>query len=963
MNARHRLAPLAVFLLTLSIILLWTLDTFEIAAQNSPITSTFQINSYVDDVNEVDSTYDEFATTAWIGTGGSATASYLGLRFTNITIPQGSTIVSAHFEMYSTQSQLLNIGYELAADASGNSLGFSSSARPSQRTLSTQKVSHSSNVQWVADTWYSSAEIKSIIQEVVNRTDWLAGNSLSLIAHGTQGTFGRKFFQSFDGAPLSAAKLVITYQPSSQAEPTPTPTSPPQSVGFQNSAVIIGLPSPTTLAFTPDGRMLIAERDGRIRVVQPGANHYDPLPFLQLTNIESLVGERSLIGLVLDPNFATNGHYYVFYTAQTPLRDRVSRFTAAGNTTNLATEVVLWQDDKESSDIHHGGGLLFGADGKLYISTGDGHDTKPGATHDSQNLTNFKGKVLRINRDGTVPTDNPFFDGAGPNYDEIWARGLRNPFRISYDSESGQIHIYDVGGGSFEEINIGVAGANYGWPICEGVCQIAGMTNPLFAYSHQGEDAAIGGGIVYRGNQFPAEYVGNLFYGDFVRGWIRRLTFQSNSVVSQDLPFAPPEGSTESVGSVVDFRLGPDGSLYYVDIESSIRKISYYSGNQPPVIHSVSATPTSGPGPTLNVAFDSTVSDLEANPLTYLWEFGDGSTATEADPSHTYANAGSFTARLTVSDGTNQTFSNPIVITVGTPPQATINKPADGAIFEAGDVIAFSGTATDPDETLPDSAYSWTIVFHHDTHVHPAYGPIGGIKSGTFTIPTTGHDYSSHTWYEIIQTVTDSDGIQDTKSVEIYPHKVNLTVRSAPPGIPLSLDQTTQSTPLRKDTLAKFEHTLTAPTQHVLEGKSYQFQSWSDGGTATHTITVPSADQTYVATYQELTTTDTSSITGTVFVDENRNGIQDSGERGHSGAAVSLVDTVSSTTTDNSGSYAFPNQPLGNYTVELTLPTGYVATTPKSVPLTLGIEPGIVNFGVDSVPTGDHLFLPKIDQP
>jgi glucose/arabinose dehydrogenase len=852
MKTNHELIVLVATLL-----LLFAVSIIEwppIFAQSDPVTSTFQVSAYIDDVNESGNDYQEFDSVAWIGTGGSASASYLGLRFTNISIPQDSTIVSAHLEFYSTQSQWVSMGYDLAADASGNSPFFSSSNKPSQRTLTTQMVSHTSDNSWPANTWNSSDEINTVIQAVISHPDWQAGNSLSLVIRGTEGTWQRKFIRSFDGAPLLAPKLVVTYQPASVPAPTPTPT--PQTAGFQNNTVIVGLPEPTALTFTPDGRMLITERGGRVRVVQLGAVQYDPLPFLELTNIESIIGERSLIGIVVDPHFASNNHYYVFYTAKSPLRDRVSRFTASGNTTDLSTELVIWQDDKVSSDIHHGGGLLFGPDGKLYISVGDGHDTKPGLSHDSQTLTNFKGKILRFNPDGTIPVDNPFHDGTGPNYDTIWARGLRNPFRLSYDSQTQRVVVFDVGGGAFEEINVGVPGANYGWPLCEGSCQTSGMTNPLFAYSHNGQDAAIGGGVIYTGTQFPQEYRGNLFYGDYVLGWIRTLTFQANGAVASDIPFAPPIGSDGPAGSVVDFKQGPDEALYYVDIGAgAVKRIGYHSGNRPPVILSVSANPTSGPGPALEVAFVSNVSDPENDSLTYLWEFGDGSISAEPNPTHQYVQPGTYMARLVLSDGANQTFSDPLAITIGTPPDATITTPADGATFAAGDTISYTGDAVDPDENLPDSAYSWSVVFHHDNHTHPAQGPINGTKAGAFVILNNGHDYSGNTRYEIVLKVTDSQGTQDTDSVIIYPRKVNITVKSAPPGIPVSLDQTTQSTPIVKDTLMNFEHILSASAQQVVGGKTYQFQFWSDGGAATHTIHAPSLDQTYIATYQVVTLT------------------------------------------------------------------------------------------------------------
>ena len=618
--------------------------------------------------------------------------------------------------------------------------------------------------------------------------------------------------------------------------------------------MLVGFAAPTSITVVPDGRLIVTERAGRVRVVLPGRTGYEPVPFLQLTNIEATVGERALINLALDPAFAANGHYYVFYTSGSPLRDTVSRFTAVGNTTDLATEVVLYQDLADSSDIHHGGGLAIGPDGALYISTGDGHDTQPGAAHASQRLTSYRGKVLRLNRDGSVPLDNPFHDGPGPNLDAIWALGLRNPFRLSFDAVTGTLHAYDVGGGAWEEVNRLVAGANFGWPICEGVCAVDGMTNPSFAYPHAGRDAAIGGGVVYRGTAFPASHHGNLFYGDFVQSWIRRLVFAGDGSLAGDLPFDPPDGSSDGpTGPVVDLDVGLDGAIYYVNIGGgAVHRISYYSGNRPPTISAAAALPSGGASAPLAVQFSVEAADLDAQPLSYTWEFGDGTTSSERAPLHLYQTNGTFSARVLVSDGTATTYSDPIEIVVGSAPIVTILAPDAGALFQAGADITLSGSATD-DGPLPDSAYSWTVVFRHDTHVHPAFGPFSG-PSGAFTVPTSGHDFSGDTSYEATLTVTDAQGLSASATRVLAPVKQDLTLATAPTGLSIALDAITRPAPLVHDTLVGFSHRVTAPTPQQVGGVVYEFTGWSDGGAAAHDIVAPAAATTLVATYRPVPT-------------------------------------------------------------------------------------------------------------
>jgi glucose/arabinose dehydrogenase len=627
---------------------------------------------------------------------------------------------------------------------------------------------------------------------------------------------------------------------------------------FQNEILATGFDLPTNIEFLPDGRMLVVELQGKIKVLPPPYTTPDPTPFLQLTNVGSAGVQQGIFDIVLDPDFASNHFYYVFYTAGTPNRDRLSRFTA--NATNTGTvagsEVVLYQDPQDANSEHHGGALNFGNDGKLYFTTGEHFDAAV-----AQSLSSPRGKIHRINPDGTVPTDNPFYDGAGPNVDSIWARGLRNPYRAYYDRPSGRLFVGDVGGNdnstSQEEVDLGVAGANYGWPNSEGPCS-GQCTSPIYSYPHNGRDASITGGFVYHGNQFPSSYQGSYFFADYTQNWIRRLTLDGSGNVTGVFNFEPADGTLDGpYGDIVCLTEGPDGALYYVDLGysdiggtfgvSKIRRIRYIQSNQPPSAVA-SANPTSGPTP-LDVSFSSAgSSDPEGQPITYSWTFGDGATSTAVNPTHTYTQAGQYTARLSVSDGVNSTPSTPITISAGNRPTATILSPADGRLFQAGDVISFSGDGTDTEDgSLPASAFTWNIDFLHEGHVHPGT-PITGVKSGTFTIPASGHDFSGNTRYRITLTVTDSNGLTDTKSVTIYPQKVNLTFDTVPSGLTLYLDGIAKTTPFVYDTLVGFNHTIEARNQ-TSGSNSYNFQSWSDGGAQQHTIAVASTAQSYTATY------------------------------------------------------------------------------------------------------------------
>jgi glucose/arabinose dehydrogenase/PKD repeat protein len=640
------------------------------------------------------------------------------------------------------------------------------------------------------------------------------------------------------------------------------------SAGFRRSVVASGLVEPTTIEFTPDGRLFIAERGGRILVVQNGALLSTPL--IQI-DVNTDFGERGLVGLAVDPAFETNGFLYAYYTTREP-RNRVGRFTVVGNTASPASERVIWQNPDLAAQFHHGGTLRFGPDGNLYIATGD---QERGSI--AQSFSSQHGKILRIRRDGSIPPDNPFLGVPGAQA-PIWALGLRNPFRFVIDSLTGEMWIGDVGGNtdtSREEINRGMAGANYGWPNQEGpacfVSSCAEYTFPVYFYRHNDPayftnqiQASITLGPVYRGTMFPAEYQGSLFFGDYANRWIRRLTFDGSGGVTGDPVFDPPPGA----GTIVDLKVGPDGALYYVNIgipwsgasdPPAVYRIEYTSGaNQVPVAVA-SASVTRGPAP-LTVQFTGSGSsdpDGGPQPLSFNWAFGDGGTSTQANPRYVYTRPGLFAARLTVRDGAEASTSAPIQIRVGSPPTATITQPGGASAYRAGDVITFAGTATDPDGPLGDAAFSWRVVLRHADHVHPFVGPLNGIRSGTFAIPVTGHS-PENTFYEISLTVTDPDGLTDTRSVTVSPVTSTLRIDTVPSGIPVFLDGAPEPTPRAYASVPGFRHAIEAQSSFTLRGTTYVFGSWSDGGTRAHTYIAPEGGGSITATYNTASTETTT---------------------------------------------------------------------------------------------------------
>lgn len=346
--------------------------------------------------------------------------------------------------------------------------------------------------------------------------------------------------------------------------------------GF-NETQINGLSGPTAIAIHPDGRVFVCQQTGDLRVIKNGA--LLATPFTTLTVNSS--GERGLLGVAFDPNYATNHFVYVYYTATTPaVHNRVSRFTANIANEDVAvggSELAILDLENLGATNHNGGAIHFGPDGKLYVAVGEN-----ASSSNSQSLANRLGKMLRINSDGTIPADNPttFPNIVGSptgNNRAIWAVGLRNPYTFTFQPGTGRMHINDVGQNTWEEINLGTVGANYGWPTCEGTCGTAGMTNPIYQYSSAtASECAITGGAFYNPTTatFPAEYIGKYFFADYCGGWLKTLD-----------PLNPPATGTATsfatgISSPVDIQGANDGSLYYLARgTNSVFRVQYFGGS------------------------------------------------------------------------------------------------------------------------------------------------------------------------------------------------------------------------------------------------------------------------------------------------------------------------------------------------------------------------------------------------
>jgi glucose/arabinose dehydrogenase len=305
-----------------------------------------------------------------------------------------------------------------------------------------------------------------------------------------------------------------------------------QPAGFTRTTnYITGLSAATAFAQAPDGRIFVSQQGGAMRVVDSSGTLLTT-PFMTLT-VDS-TGERGLLGVAFHPGFGNiNNFVYAYYTVPgSPPHNRISRFRASGDMVMAASEEPLVDLPDLGATNHNGGGLHFGADGKLYVSVGDN-----ASGTNSQSFANVLGKLLRFNDDGTIPSDNPFFATLTGQPQAIWAYGLRNPFTFAVQAGTGRIHINDVGEGTWEEINVGAAGANYGWPGSEGPDGVTGnITGPLFTYKHSAAVPAgsgpggfftgcaiIGGAFYPDSGPFPAAYRGSYFFSDLCTAFVARL--------------------------------------------------------------------------------------------------------------------------------------------------------------------------------------------------------------------------------------------------------------------------------------------------------------------------------------------------------------------------------------------------------------------------------------------------------
>ncbi|MFI5930269.1 PQQ-dependent sugar dehydrogenase [Micromonospora sp. NPDC051543] len=668
----------------------------------------------------------------------------------------------------------------------------------------------------------------------------------------------RRWSRALVAAVTTVASVTLAVAANSPAaQAVVIPASDYQQIKLATGSAELG--EAMSLAVLPNRSVLHTARNGVLRVTDVAGN----------TKVSGTLSvythdEEGLQGVAVDPGFATNRWIYLYYspTLSTPSGDaptsgsqsdwdrwkghlRLSRFTLnSDDTLNLSSEkIVLQVANDRGQCCHVGGDLDFDAAGNLYLTTGD--DTNPfessgyapldertdrnpqfDAQRSAGNTNDLRGKVLRIKpqADGTytIPSGNLFAPGTANTRPEIYAMGMRNPFRMSVDKATGVVYVGDYGPDSGStnssrgpsgqvEFNRITAPGNYGWPYCTGSntstetyneytfpsgpsqskynCT-GGPTNNSFRNTglqtlpaakpawikyagDSGSPSEFGSGSespmagpVYRYDaslnssvKFPQSLNGLFFAGEYGRRWIKPIAINADGSRGEISSF--PWSGTQ----VMDMAFGPDGALYVLDYgtgsnNQALFRIEYIgSGNRNPIAVA-SANPTSGANP-LTVNFSSAgSSDPEGGALSYLWTFGDGTTSTAANPTKTYTTNGTYSPTLKVTDPTGLTGTASLVITVGnTAPTVTLTSPADGQLFNFGDTISYQISVSDPqDGTIDCSKVSLTYALGHDSHAHQITSKNG--CSGSITVPTDGeHDSAANIYGVFDAAYTDNGGL------------------------------------------------------------------------------------------------------------------------------------------------------------------------------------------------------------
>ncbi len=653
--------------------------------------------------------------------------------------------------------------------------------------------------------------------------------------------------------------------------------------------------------------LLIVEKSGKVTLLENPDESPDVKKILDLSGKICTDGERGLQSIAIHPDFKKNRFVYLFYSefiegCPDSLTEGtwnvVSRFVMDPITFELDydSREEIWRTSRLRFNIHNGGAMAFGNDGKLYVTTGDS-----GRKTLSQPSDNTLGSIIRLNDDGSVPEDNPYTtskgyeayrcadtDGRVPETSkigvcsEIFAHGFRNPFRIRMDpleTEKVRFSVGDVGGSYWEELSFcgtDYAGLNYGWPHWEGPCRESSLTNcpipnddsavePYHYYEHRStrEGGAVAGSVFVPPGVWPDKY--KFLFIDFIFLQIYNLIEDPGKECRTCTPpvsgyrnetfYESIQEEDEHVNSarMVDMFFGPykdTQALYVIRFgnHDTVLRIRYNGivDNAPPLAD-FEVPDTKFVLGTV-VPFDGSVSsDPDGDNLIYEWDFGDGNTSNETNPNHLFAEVGEYDVVLKVTDTLGQMQQKTRTIIIGIPPDVRIISPAEGDLFYVGEVLELEGEAYyHTGEKMVDTKLTWEVRKHHADHFHPFLDRRRGNNIALYPAPEP-EDYhaATNSYLRIILLATDESGLTTQVERIVKPSLLNVNIKSFPNGLDVMVDNFQVTT--SQTAVSWKAHDLRL---EVEDQGPFIFKSWSDGNTdRERTVTLLKNDLTIQANF------------------------------------------------------------------------------------------------------------------
>jgi len=642
--------------------------------------------------------------------------------------------------------------------------------------------------------------------------------------------------------------------------------------GFAEVVLAEGL-NPTDMRRASDGRIFLAQKDGRVMIIhEDGEFHEDPFYTLAVDSYN----ERGLSGIALHPDFDNNPWVYLYYTVPGENHNRVIRVVAQGDHAVPGSEQLIYDLDPLWATIHNGGSMEFGQDGKLYVTVGDGGDAGG-----AQDLFSTSGKIMRLEADGSIPSDNPFYNATTGKYRAIYALGFRNPFSMAIDAVSGRIFLSEVGNSAWEEINEVLPGKNYGWPIIEG--PLAGQIppndyqEPRHFYSHAVGCSAIGAAFS-KDNfpNYPPEFLGKFFYADYCSGFIKAIDLNTGNVTGTFIT---------GINRPVKFLFGPNGDFYYLaraglgggsDVDNTSSDNGtlvhvFFVGNGEPFM-------TSQPKPALASVGETpafTVRTYGNTPMSFRWQINGADipgadTATVILAPVSLAENGALLRCIASNNlGADTSKTALLTVTSNQRPDPVIAEPDPSYLWRGGDTVRFSGYALDNEEgTLAPSQLTWTVRLHHDVHTHPVLGPESNISNGFWVIPTV-YEPDPDVWFRIYLSAQDSGGLLRTVYSEIFPLKKQLSI-TGPPDLSVNLDGSTLAIPVNTEAVVNLQRSLNAPASFIAGDSIYTFMQWSDGNTdLPRSFLMPDGNLDLVLQYNAAPLSDGIGLLGMYYDDDD----------------------------------------------------------------------------------------------